>query len=104
MVLSDLSLVMEISLRFDLVVLPDSRELKWSWPALRCMTFLFLVILNLFTVALCVLIFGIYVFMYGVENFFVRQLAEVFKGPLNKKQVKYLVFVFTVIVCLSILY
>ena len=48
-----------MSLRFRRVTFPDSRELKWSCPAFLFRTFLFLVILNLLTVALCVFSFPI---------------------------------------------
>lgn len=77
-----------ISRRLFLVTLPDSRELKWSWPAFLFKIFCFLVILKRLAVALWVFIFGI----------------KSFTRHLNKKQVKYLVLVFLIIACLLILY
>lgn len=47
---------MRLSRRLFRVVLPPSRVLKWSWPAVRLRTFPFLVILNLLATALCVFI------------------------------------------------
>jgi len=65
-IVSFMLLCMVVSLRLFRLVLPDSLELKWSWPQVRLiiwMPFLPFFTLKRLAVALCVFAFGINLFI-----------------------------------------